>query len=95
MPIIPSAGRENLTLASFHGTPTLRGGEFKRGFDGKTYKGFQGAEQLRHTIKTAWAQKFVFSKTSTDGEVPQSQQVDVWMVRIETLTRRGVRQLKC
>jgi hypothetical protein len=91
MPIIPSAGRENLTLASFHGTPTFRGGEFKRGFDGKTYKGFQGAEQLRDALEASWAKQFVFCKTSTDGEVPQPQQLDVWMVRVVTLVRKAKR----
>lgn len=88
MPIIPSAGRENLTLASFHGTPTLRGGEFERGFDGKTYKGFQGAEQLRDALEASWAKQFVSSKTSTDGEVPQPQQLDVWMVGVVTLVEK-------
>jgi hypothetical protein len=57
-------------------------------WQGTTYKGFQGAEQLCHTIEAAGAQKFVFSKTSTDGEVFQPQQVDVWMVRIVTLRMR-------
>ena len=57
----------------------------ERGLGATTYKGFQAAEQLRDSIKTARAKKFVFSKTSTDGEVPQPQQLDVWMVRIVTL----------
>lgn len=55
---------------------------------GKTYKGFQGAEQLRDALEASWAKQFVFSKTSTDGEVPQPQQLDVWMVGVVTLVEK-------
>jgi hypothetical protein len=76
-------------LAKSHGTPTLRGGEFERGvLYGQTYEGFQGAEQLRDALEASWAKQFVFSKTSTDGEVPQPQQLDVWMVGVVTLAEK-------
>lgn len=54
----------------------------------KTYEGFQGAEELRDALEASWAKQFVFCKTSTDGEVPQPQQLDVWMVGVVTLVEK-------
>lgn len=62
-----------------------------------TYKRFQRAEQLRDALEAARSKEFVFSKTSTDGVVPQPQQVDVWMVCIVALDnkqRKSIRQPK-
>ena len=80
-----------MTLAKSHGTSLLWGGEFERGDLGKTYERFQGAEELRDALEASWTKQFVFSKTSTDGEVPQPQQLDVWMVRVVTLVRKAKR----
>ena len=54
----------------------------------KTYEGFQRAEELRDALEASWAKQFVFCKTSTDGEVPQPQQLDVWMVGVVTLVEK-------
>ena len=59
----------------------------------KTYEGFQGAEELRDALEASWAKQFVFSKTSTDGEVPQPQQLDVWMVGVVTLKSKSKAKL--
>ena len=45
----------------------------------------QHGRQLRDALEASWAKQFVFCKTSTDGEVPQPQQLDVWMVGVVTL----------
>ena len=87
----PAPRAQNLTLAKSHGTSLLWGGEFERGDLGKTYERFQGAEELRDALEASWTKQFVFSKTSTDGEVPQPQQLDVWMVRVVTLVRKAKR----
>lgn len=62
-----------------------------------TYKRFQRAEQLRDALEAARSKEFVFSKTSTDGVVPQPQQVDVWMVCVVALNKnkeKSIRQQK-
>jgi len=56
-----------------------------------TYEGFQGAEELRDALEASWAKQFVFCKTSTDGEVPQPQQLDVWVVGVVTLVEKQSR----
>ena len=68
------------------------GREFERGSLGEaTYEEFQGAEELRDAFEASWAKQFVFCKTSTDGEVPQPQQLDVWMVCVVTLVEKQSR----
>ena len=68
------------------------GREFERGSLGEaTYEGFQGAEELRDALEASWAKQFVFCKTSTDGEVPQPQQLDVWVVGVVTLVEKQSR----
>ena len=56
-----------------------------------TYEGFQGAEELRDALEASWTKQFVFSKTSTDGEVPQPEQLDVWMVGVVPLVEKQSR----
>ena len=76
-------------------SPIVVGEQNRRECDLVTYKGFQAAEQLRDALKASRAKEFVFSQTSTDGEVFQPQQLDVWVVGIVTLvnTEKQTRQL--
>lgn len=52
-----------------------------------TYKGFQRAEQLRDALEACVAgpEQFFFCQACADGEVLQSQEVDVRMVRVVAL----------
>jgi len=53
-----------------------------------TYEGFQRAEQLRDALEEAGPEQFFLGEACTDGVVPQSQEVDVWVVSVEALQMR-------
>jgi hypothetical protein len=52
-----------------------------------TYKGFQRAEKLRDALEAtvAGSEQFFISQARADGEVFQSQEVDIWMVGVVAL----------